>query len=169
MDGVEGLEPPSNPIRRLVELGGGAWPGSGHGEPAVFGTGTSRTSEADGQEDAGRDVEVGLGGINAGKRIAMDAFSPNYFRRFFVEERELGRGGKGVVLLVRHQLDGVPLGMSAFFPGSISYHASLLGLGVPLQVFTGRHLRKNKINNLNTISRIAVLKNVVRATCLVSW
>jgi hypothetical protein len=26
-------------------------------------------------------------------------------------EKELGRGGKGVVLLVRHQLDGVSLGM----------------------------------------------------------
>ena len=42
--------------------------------------------------------------------ISSAAFSPNYFNRFFVEERELGRGGKGVVLLVRHLLDGVPLG-----------------------------------------------------------
>ena len=30
--------------------------------------------------------------------------------RFFVTEKELGRGGKGVVLLVRHVLDGVSLG-----------------------------------------------------------
>lgn len=30
--------------------------------------------------------------------------------RFFVEEGELGRGGKGVVLLVKHVLDGVSLG-----------------------------------------------------------
>lgn len=42
--------------------------------------------------------------------ISSAAFSPNYFNRFFVEERELGRGGKGVVLLVRHLLDGVSLG-----------------------------------------------------------
>lgn len=42
--------------------------------------------------------------------ISSTAFSPNYFRRFFVEERELGRGGKGVVLLVKHVLDGVSLG-----------------------------------------------------------
>lgn len=42
--------------------------------------------------------------------ISSSAFSPNYFKTFFVEERELGRGGKGVVLLVRHALDGVPLG-----------------------------------------------------------
>ena len=42
--------------------------------------------------------------------ISSSAFSPNYFQRFFVEERELGRGGKGVVLLVKHVLDGVTLG-----------------------------------------------------------
>jgi serine/threonine protein kinase len=42
--------------------------------------------------------------------ISATAFSPNYFERFFVEERELGRGGKGVVLLVKHILDGVSLG-----------------------------------------------------------
>ncbi|KAI1202713.1 kinase-like domain-containing protein [Nemania serpens] len=45
-----------------------------------------------------------------GARIRRDAFSPNYFARFFVEERELGRGGKGVVLLVRHEIDGCALG-----------------------------------------------------------
>ena len=42
--------------------------------------------------------------------ISAAAFSPNYFQRFFVEEKELGRGGKGVVLLVKHVLDGVTLG-----------------------------------------------------------
>ncbi|KAM5450088.1 putative serine/threonine-protein kinase iks1 [Microsporum audouinii] len=42
--------------------------------------------------------------------ISSAAFSHDYFKRFFVEERELGRGGKGVVLLVKHILDGVPLG-----------------------------------------------------------
>ncbi|KZF26168.1 kinase-like protein [Xylona heveae TC161] len=42
--------------------------------------------------------------------ISSAAFSPNYFDRFFVEEGVLGRGGKGVVLLVRHVLDGVSLG-----------------------------------------------------------
>lgn len=45
--------------------------------------------------------------------ISSSAFSPDYFKRFFVEERELGRGGKGVVLLVRHVLDGVTLGQFA--------------------------------------------------------
>jgi serine/threonine protein kinase len=46
----------------------------------------------------------------AGHSIKKEAFSPNYFQRFFTEEKELGRGGKGVVLLVRHELDGVSLG-----------------------------------------------------------
>ncbi|KAH8682597.1 kinase-like domain-containing protein [Xylariales sp. PMI_506] len=45
-----------------------------------------------------------------GTRIRREAFSPNYFKTFFVEEQELGRGGKGVVLLVRHEIDGCPLG-----------------------------------------------------------
>ncbi|KAL8999264.1 MAG: hypothetical protein Q9169_001809 [Polycauliona sp. 2 TL-2023] len=42
--------------------------------------------------------------------ISSTAFSQGYFERFFVEEKELGRGGKGVVLLVKHVLDGVTLG-----------------------------------------------------------
>jgi hypothetical protein len=46
-----------------------------------------------------------------GHSIKKEAFSPNYFKRFFIEEKELGRGGKGVVLLVRHELDRVSLGM----------------------------------------------------------
>ena len=42
--------------------------------------------------------------------ISSTAFSQGYFKRFFVEEKELGRGGKGVVILVKHVLDGVTLG-----------------------------------------------------------
>ncbi|BDD64022.1 hypothetical protein MAP00_008873 [Monascus purpureus] len=45
--------------------------------------------------------------------ISSAAFSQNYFKKFFVEESELGKGGKGVVLLVRHVLDGVSLGYYA--------------------------------------------------------
>lgn len=45
-----------------------------------------------------------------GSRIRRDAFSPNYLKSFFVEERVLGKGGKGVVLLVRHEIDGCNLG-----------------------------------------------------------
>jgi serine/threonine protein kinase len=42
--------------------------------------------------------------------ISSSAFSQDYFRKFFQEEKVLGRGGKGVVLLVAHVLDGVQLG-----------------------------------------------------------
>ncbi|EME87153.1 uncharacterized protein MYCFIDRAFT_44605 [Pseudocercospora fijiensis CIRAD86] len=44
------------------------------------------------------------------KGISSSAFSPGYFQQFFREERELGRGGNGVVLLVEHMIDGVSLG-----------------------------------------------------------
>ena len=42
--------------------------------------------------------------------ISETAFAPKYFERFFLVEKELGRGGRGVVLLVKHVLDGVTLG-----------------------------------------------------------
>ncbi|RMD44213.1 hypothetical protein DV735_g787, partial [Chaetothyriales sp. CBS 134920] len=42
--------------------------------------------------------------------ISETAFSPGYFEKFFMVEKELGRGGRGIVLLVQHLLDGVPLG-----------------------------------------------------------
>ena len=45
--------------------------------------------------------------------ISETAFSPKYFERFFVVEKELGRGGRGVVLLVKHLLQGVSLGQFA--------------------------------------------------------
>ncbi|KAF4120383.1 Serine/threonine protein kinase [Geosmithia morbida] len=45
-----------------------------------------------------------------GNRIRKQAFSPGYFETFFKEEKVLGRGGKGVVLLVRHEIDKCDLG-----------------------------------------------------------
>jgi serine/threonine protein kinase len=45
--------------------------------------------------------------------ISEAAFAPLYYEKFFRTERELGRGGRGVVLLVQHLLDGVPLGYFA--------------------------------------------------------
>ncbi|MCJ1311112.1 putative serine/threonine-protein kinase iks1 [Agyrium rufum] len=45
--------------------------------------------------------------------ISSKAFSPGYFRNFFKEVRELGKGGNGVVLLVQHVLDGLPVGQFA--------------------------------------------------------
>ncbi|KAK9468680.1 kinase-like domain-containing protein [Lipomyces arxii] len=45
--------------------------------------------------------------------ISASAFSQGYFERFFVTERELGRGGRGAVYLVEHVLDGISLGRFA--------------------------------------------------------
>lgn len=45
--------------------------------------------------------------------ISSQAFSQGYFQKFFITEKELGRGGKGVVFLVRHVLDEVFLGRFA--------------------------------------------------------
>ncbi|KAL4946652.1 hypothetical protein BDV06DRAFT_53732 [Aspergillus oleicola] len=48
--------------------------------------------------------------VHTGHGISSAAFTPDYFKKFFVEEGVLGKGGKGVVLLVKHVLDGVSLG-----------------------------------------------------------
>lgn len=44
------------------------------------------------------------------QHISTGAFSQDYFNKFFRVEGELGKGGKGVVYLVEHVLDGVSLG-----------------------------------------------------------
>lgn len=70
----------------------------------------------DGRRDSSPLPEAGRVGSTAAvppasqHGISAAALSPDYFKRFFVEEGELGRGGKGVVLLVKHVLDGVFLG-----------------------------------------------------------
>jgi hypothetical protein len=87
--------PPSSPIRRLVE-------------PAF----PSDSSSAGGSVSNAEFV-TSTPAPQTGQGIRREAFSPNYFNKFFVVEKELGRGGKGVVLLVRHELDGVSLGMIA--------------------------------------------------------
>lgn len=81
---IEDLSAPPSPRRRLVQ-------------PAGVGSSPAKT----------RRPGVPTPGISAA------AFSQGYFQRFFVEEKELGRGGKGVVLLVKHVLDGVTLGRFA--------------------------------------------------------
>ncbi|CCF45643.1 hypothetical protein CH063_03660 [Colletotrichum higginsianum] len=84
--------PPSSPIRRFVQ------PSLPHPQAAVI----------DETEDA--EFISSTPAVQEGSRIRREAFSPNYFKTFFVEEKELGRGGKGVVLLVRHEIDGCHLG-----------------------------------------------------------
>jgi hypothetical protein len=96
---------PSSPIRRLVEP---AFPSDG-------GSAAGSVSDAE--------FVTSTPAPQAGQSIRKDAFSPNYFNKFFVVERELGRGGKGVVLLVRHQLDGVSLGI--IFQRSLIIYADM--------------------------------------------
>lgn len=81
--------PPSSPIRRLVQ-----------------------PFQDDDRVDEISDAEFvsSTPAPQEGSRIRREAFQPHYFKTFFVEERELGRGGKGVVLLVRHEIDGCHLG-----------------------------------------------------------
>ncbi|KAG0133464.1 kinase-like domain-containing protein [Tuber indicum] len=66
-----------------------------------------RAEVEEGESEGGIDEESIAGSATpAAGGISEAAFSP----KFFVTERELGRGGTGVVLLVRHLLDGVSLG-----------------------------------------------------------
>ncbi|KAJ4420290.1 putative serine/threonine-protein kinase iks1 [Neurospora sp. IMI 360204] len=90
--GPSNPRPPSSPIRRLVRP-----------VPAI--------------DDRGNQVGVHNAEFVSSEpvppettRIKKEAFAPNYFETFFHEERTLGRGGKGVVMLVRHEIDGCNLG-----------------------------------------------------------
>lgn len=79
--------------------------GSRHGTGAQVNTTTESPSiQLDDPDWSGQHKAKHEGGIK------RNAFSENYFQKFFIVERELGKGGKGVVLLVRHELDGVNLG-----------------------------------------------------------
>lgn len=100
-------EAPSSPIRRLTQPVQRNEADQGAGSTGR-GSGVGRIDDADGAEF------VTSTPVDQTKReaygIRRDAFSPNYFQKFFTVEKELGRGGKGVVLLVRHELDRVFLG-----------------------------------------------------------
>jgi len=85
---------PSSPIRRLVE----PLPGVEHDE-----------GETEAEIPPSTSSSAGIPHPQRG-RIRREAFTPGYFNTFFIEEKELGRGGKGVVLLVRHEIDGCNLG-----------------------------------------------------------
>jgi hypothetical protein len=91
--GSDEHNPPSSPIRRLVQPA----------FPSAASSSTGSVSDAE--------FVASTPAPSIGHGIKKEAFSPNYFKRFFIEEKELGRGGKGVVLLVRHELDRVSLGM----------------------------------------------------------
>ncbi|CAJ2499720.1 Uu.00g025730.m01.CDS01 [Anthostomella pinea] len=81
---------PSSPVRRLTR---------------PLPSGDPRPQDADEAE-----FVSSIPAPREGARIRRAAFNQDYFKTFFVEEGELGRGGKGVVLLVRHVLDRCALG-----------------------------------------------------------
>jgi serine/threonine protein kinase len=81
---------PASPLKRLPDLRSGG----------------SRNVTPTGTESIGSAPEPSA----TSQGIKDDSFLPNYFKHFFVEKRELGRGGCGVVLLVEHFLDKVSLG-----------------------------------------------------------
>lgn len=62
---------------------------------------------------AGAEFVGSVPSAQAGQGISKSAFSPGYFKQFFTEIRELGRGGNGVVMLVEHIMDRVSLGQFA--------------------------------------------------------
>ncbi|KAB8346256.1 hypothetical protein FH972_023301 [Carpinus fangiana] len=74
-----------------------ALPDAAYFSPKVRTRASSIQSAADAQHD----------------HISSRAFAPGYFEKFFHIERELGRGGRGVVFLVRHELDSLVLGRFA--------------------------------------------------------
>ena len=86
---------PPSPRRRLVE--------------PIRQTPSLRQQSSDYSEPYGGPVP----GSSTTHGISASAFSQGYFQRFFKVEKELGRGGKGVVLLVTHVLDDVMLGQYA--------------------------------------------------------
>ena len=93
--------PPSSPVRGLVQ----------HAPFSPARVTAERTTSQD------PDVEFlsSAPGVakDEGSKIRRDAFSQDYFRTFFTEDGILGRGGKGVVMLVKHHIDGVALGKFA--------------------------------------------------------
>lgn len=72
--------------------------------------GSRNVSSASGPPSGAEFVGSNPAPQSKGSSIKGSSFTPGYFQRFFVEVKELGRGGRGVVLLVKHVLDGVPLG-----------------------------------------------------------
>jgi len=98
---------PSSPVRRLTQ------PVLPSNQVSTFSSDDRVNTSNRHRIDDGAEFVSSTAAPQEGARIRKDAFSPNYFQRFFVEERELGRGGKGVVLLVRHEIDGCQLGYFA--------------------------------------------------------
>lgn len=89
--------------------------GSGQSTPSrrvhpAIRSGRSRQVSVNTDPPTGAEFVASEPSTASGQGISASAFSPGYFQQFFREERELGRGGNGVVLLVEHLIDKVSLG-----------------------------------------------------------
>lgn len=95
----------STPSRRLV--------------PAALRSGRSRdvsgtaVPPGSGAHSSGAEFLSSAPAQAAADGISSSAFSPGFFKQFFVEQGVLGKGGNGVVLLVEHIMDRVSLGQFA--------------------------------------------------------
>ncbi|EMC99661.1 hypothetical protein BAUCODRAFT_345072 [Baudoinia panamericana UAMH 10762] len=81
--------------------------------PAALRSGRSRDVSGSADPPAGSEFLGSAPSATSGQGISSSAFSPDFFKRNFVEQGVLGRGGHGVVLLVEHFMDGVSLGQYA--------------------------------------------------------
>ena len=95
LPGSQQSSAPPSPRRRLVQPVGS---GTANSIPPPLGVGFIGSSPAPPSQTHG---------------ISSMAFTEKYFEKFFVVRKELGRGGRGVVLLVEHILDRVSLGYFA--------------------------------------------------------
>jgi serine/threonine protein kinase len=95
---------PPSPRRRLAQPVGSPPIRSRLGSPLSSAPSTPPNAEFVGSSPAPPSAANG---------ISETAFAPEYLEKYFRVDRELGRGGRGVVLLVQHVLDGVPLGQFA--------------------------------------------------------
>jgi serine/threonine protein kinase len=78
--------------------------------PAAIRSGRSRDVSGASGPPSGAGFAVSEPTTTPGQGISSTAFSQGFFKQFFREQGELGRGGNGVVLLVEHVMDDVSLG-----------------------------------------------------------
>lgn len=107
----------ASPLRRFIQPFVGQVTGRAGSHSTSRATSTSSAALSDDEDglqprpgSSPTPLTTTMPASEAASPIRKEAFSPHYFKSFFVEERELGRGGKGVVLLVRHEIDGCQLG-----------------------------------------------------------